>query len=71
MVPGTKLFESFPGTVTRPFLVWCFSWRWLPRHDTSAQPPSLSSFSTAFTFIDPHCVGENGVSYAKSRPFAA
>lgn len=29
--------------VTRPFLLWCFSWRWLPRVATLNQPSSCKT----------------------------
>src|SRR5271168_4503801 len=29
-VPGCKSALSSPGTVTRPFLILCVNWRWLP-----------------------------------------
>src|SRR5436190_8682748 len=41
---------SWPLTVTRPSLVGCLNWRWLPLVTTSVQPSSCSIRITSRTF---------------------
>ena len=50
-VPGAKSSLGLPGTVTRPALVGCLNWRWLPRVVTRNQPSLSSIRSTSLTFM--------------------
>ncbi len=49
-VPGANSSLGLPGTVTRPGLIGCLNWRWLPFIATSAQPSSASKRSISLTF---------------------
>src|SRR5262245_20184878 len=50
-VPGGKSSLGFPATVTRPVLLGCLNWRWLPRVATWIQPSRRSIPSTSDTFM--------------------
>jgi hypothetical protein len=50
-VPGAKSSLGLPATVTRPGLLGCLNWRWLPRVDAGYQPSSLSFRNMSDTFI--------------------
>src|ERR1700682_1726050 len=50
-VPGAKSSLGFPGTVTRPGLLGCLNWRWLPRVTAKYQPSSASMRNMSDTFI--------------------
>src|SRR5579883_3185240 len=49
-VPGAKSSLGLPGTVTRPGLVRCLNWRWLPRLATKYHPSSASNRNMSDTF---------------------
>ena len=50
-VPGASSSLGLPGTVTRPGLLACLYWRWLPRVATRRQPPAWSNLRTSLTFM--------------------
>ena len=51
LVPGATSSLGFPGTVTRPGLVGCLNWRWLPLVATKYHPSSLSIAKISEIFI--------------------
>src|SRR5438874_12508992 len=54
-VAGCKSLLGFPGTVTRPGLLGCLNWRWLPRITTCTHLSSrrISRISATFTPSSP------------------
>jgi hypothetical protein len=50
-VPGAKSSLGLPATVTRPGLLGCLNWRWLPRVDARYQPSSPNMRNMSDTFI--------------------
>src|SRR5260370_14652503 len=50
-VPACKSALSLPGTVTRPFLILCVNWRWLPLVATRVHPSSSRRRMISFTVV--------------------
>src|SRR5438094_10625894 len=55
-VAGCKSLLGLPGTVTRPGLLGCLNWRWLPRIATCSHPSRrrISRISETFTPSSPN-----------------